>query len=128
VSKSLVDGLDDFYTAQAAEETQVEGNRPWSRPIKSIAMAVHPDQVQEAAEMDVKLGVPTEYTEDGRPILRDRDHRRRFMQAHGLFDRDAGFGDAAPQHHKGDRPPPSRLRELARKYADRIRLRHQGGE
>lgn len=127
MSKSLTEGLNEFYTEQTeAGQTLIEGNRPWGKRIKSIALAVHPDQVEEATKDAVARGVPTEFTADGRPILTDRNHRKQYMKAYGYFDRDAGYGDAQPQHHKGDTPPPSRLRELAKKYADRIRLRHKG--
>lgn len=56
-------------------------------PIKSVSMAVHSTQVEEAAAHDRKLGVPTEYTKGGRPIWRDASHRKAFMKIHGVHDR-----------------------------------------
>jgi hypothetical protein len=91
---------------------------------KSVALAVHPTQRGEATEDAAKKGVPTEFTPDGCPVFVSRDHRKKYMRAYGYFDRDAGYGDAAPLHHKGDRPPPSRIRELAQQLAARIRRRH----
>lgn len=126
MSQSLIDGLNQFYAAQVATpRTRATGNRPWSRGQKSVALAVHPSQVREAVEDAQKKGVPTDFTPDGRPVFRDRDHRKRYHQAYGFFDRDAGYGDAAPRLHKGDKAPPSRLRELAKRLAHRIRLRRE---
>lgn len=121
MSKSLIDGLNDFYSPPE-EETQVcvsSGNRPWSRPLKSVALAVQPGQVAEAAADAAARGVPTDFTPEGEPILRDRDHKKRYLRAYGMYDRDAGYGDAAPLLHKGERAPPSRVRELAREMVRR---------
>ncbi len=121
---SLADGLADFYAAQArAAVTPARGNRPWARGKKSVALAVHPSQIGEATADARAKGVPTDFAPDGSPILTDRDHRKRYMQAYGFFDRDAGYGDAQPKHHKGRTPPPSRLQELAKRLAQQIRVR-----
>jgi hypothetical protein len=64
-------------------------------PMMSDAMAVHPSLIAEAERDAAAKGVPTEFTKDGRPILRDREHRKRFMMSQGFFDRSAGYGDAA---------------------------------
>lgn len=61
-------------------------------PIKSLAMAVHKDQIEEAAAHDRKLGVATEYSRSGKPILRDAAHRKAFLRAHGLIDRNSFLG------------------------------------
>lgn len=123
--KSLAEGLNDFYgqQADAGQELIVEGNRPWSRPLKSVALAVLPSQVKEATEDARKRGVPTDFTKDGRPIFNDRDHRSRYMKEYGYFDKDAGYGDVAPKNYKG-KPPPSRLREIAKRLAAQIRVRY----
>ncbi len=127
MSKSLLEGLDDHYAAQAADapEGMVPGNRPWARALKSVALAVHPDQVAEACADAEAKGVPTNFTADGCPEFRDRDHRKRYLQAYGFFDRDAGYGDAQPKLHKGRVPPPSRAMLLGRKLARYIRVRRE---
>lgn len=61
-------------------------------PIKSVALAVHSTQVKEASEDAAKKGVPTEFTRDGRPILRDASHRRRYLKAYGFHDRNSYYG------------------------------------
>lgn len=58
-------------------------------PIKSTALAVHPDQVQEAQEHSVKMGCPTEFTKDGRAVLRDASHRRDYLKRYGFHDRNS---------------------------------------
>lgn len=65
----------------------------WKRPIKSDALAVHPKQIEEARERDRRHGVSVDYTPDGRPILRDRDQRRRMMKSLGVHDNSGGYGD-----------------------------------
>lgn len=62
-------------------------------PIVSDAAAIHPDQIPEAREYDRQHGVPTEYTRDGQPVFTDRAHRKAYCEAHGLYDRNGGYGD-----------------------------------
>lgn len=65
-------------------------------PIVSQAMAVHPQDVDKVrAECD-KAGVPTDFDPSGAPIMRDRGHRRAYMQAFGLYDYSGGYGDNTP--------------------------------
>lgn len=62
-------------------------------PIKSEALGVHPDQISEAREQSIALGVPTEFTKDGRPILTGPKHRKRYAEALGFWDKNGGFSD-----------------------------------
>lgn len=62
-------------------------------PLASEGAAVHPSVIPKAVEYDKKMGVPTEYTKSGRPIFRDRGHRRAYLRAHRMHDRDGGYGD-----------------------------------
>ncbi len=67
-------------------------------PIESDAAGVHPDQVPEAIAHAASKGVPTEFNpRTGNPIFRSRKHRNEFLKAHGMRDRDAGYGDYAGQ-------------------------------
>ena len=61
-------------------------------PMASDGMAVHPDQIPEARERDLKHGITTDYLPDGRPVLRDRAHRRAMMRSLGLIDRNSYTG------------------------------------
>ncbi len=66
---------------------------PYSRDRDLDSMAVKPSQVEEAKAYDRKLGVPTEYFPDergvvARPRMRSRTHEKKYLKAHGLFNRD----------------------------------------
>lgn len=53
------------------------------RPLASVALGVHPDQVPEAREDAKRLGVPTEFTPGGRPVFTSSRHMRRYCKAYG---------------------------------------------
>jgi hypothetical protein len=62
-------------------------------PIESCAAGVHPDEIPDMRKIDAKHGVPTQYTPDGDPILRDRAHRKKYLAVHGMHDRSGSYGD-----------------------------------
>lgn len=104
VSKAEYDRL---FAADRAALPQVSEARASTAkgkgwPRKSDSMAVHPSQRKEAMAEADKLGVPTHYEDDGRPIIRDRNHNRRLAQALGYHSLDGGYGDAS---RKSDRRP-----------------------
>lgn len=66
-------------------------------PQFSDAAGVGAHQVGEAYKKSLELGVPTEFTKDGRAIFTSREHRKRYCAAFGLYDRNAGYGDQARQ-------------------------------
>ena len=68
-------------------------NSPGAWPLYSDAAGVAPDQVKEAYEHSVRIGIPTEFTPDGRAIFRSRRHRKEYCEAIGLYDRNGGYGD-----------------------------------
>ncbi len=63
------------------------------KPIESTALAVKPSQIAEAKAIAESRGVPTDFTPDGRPILRTRAHRKAYLRSRGMFDRSGGYGD-----------------------------------
>jgi hypothetical protein len=66
----------------------------WHKPIESDALAVHPKQIQEAMARNARHGLYIDYNPaDGRPILRDRDQRRRLMKIEKCHDNSGGYGD-----------------------------------
>lgn len=73
-------------------------HHPGNWPLLSDAAGVHPAQVGEATAEATKVGVPTNFTEDGRAIFTSAGHRKKFCEAHGLFDRNAGYSD--PQRRR----------------------------
>jgi hypothetical protein len=67
-----------------------------SWPMLSEAAGVMPEQAAEAHAESVRLGVETEFTRDGRAVFRDATHRRKYLRAIGMYDRNAGYGDPVP--------------------------------
>jgi len=65
-------------------------------PMASYAAGVHPKQIPEMREFDKQHEVPTDYNEDGDPVFKGPKHRRKYCEAHGLFDRNAGPSDPVP--------------------------------
>ena len=65
----------------------------WNKPILSDGLAVVPKRIKEAEAKCLKHGVPTDFTTDGRPVLRTRAHRKAYLKAYGYHDNDGGYGD-----------------------------------
>jgi len=62
-------------------------------PLHSDAFGCHPKQIPELRNWTKEQGCPTEYTPDGRAILRDRAHRKALGRAMGYYDKQGGYGD-----------------------------------
>ena len=69
------------------------GRRKATYPLCSDTLGVHPDQRMDAVRESINLGVPTDFTPDGRAILESKGHRKRYAEALGYFDKDGGYGD-----------------------------------
>lgn len=85
----------DFVSDARSVKGQATG---W--PMVSQAMA-NPNMTEaerraEQAHLE-RAGVPTQYTALNEPILESRTHRKKYMEAMGMHDRDAGYGDRAPE-------------------------------
>ena len=65
-------------------------------PMESYAAGVHPKQIPEMRAFDKKHEVETDYTPDGDPVFTGPKHRRKYCEAHGLYDRNAGLSDPVP--------------------------------
>lgn len=68
---------------------------PWNSPLLSQALGVAPSQVKEAERRHREVGCPTDFTKDGRAIIRSRDHRNKLLKLNRMRDRDASYGDYA---------------------------------
>ena len=92
-------------------------------PMESDAAGVAPEQVDQEAATARQLGVPTRFNrETGAPIFTSRRHRANYCKAMGLYDRNAGYGDATPTHPKKDKKKQrSRLQDRIRAYQKRKR-------
>jgi len=71
------------------------GNRdtPGNWPMESYAAGGHPDDAKANEKIARDKGVPTHFSKDGDPIFTSRSHRKKFLQAHELIDRNAGYSD-----------------------------------
>jgi hypothetical protein len=74
------------------------GSRSQCWPMKSWALGVHPKQRVEAQQFAAAKGVHCEFDRNGDAILRSQKHRAEVCRAFDLFDRNAGYGDAAPNN------------------------------
>ncbi|HVK10860.1 MAG TPA: hypothetical protein VM597_18975 [Gemmataceae bacterium] len=66
---------------------------PSSWPMKSVALAVHPDQVAEAIERNRRNGVGVTYDATGMAEIPDRGERKKILKLEGLHDNHGGYGD-----------------------------------
>ncbi len=87
-----------------AEQTQTV-HRPGNWPRLSDALGVGSTQIKEAVEHSIKNGCPTEFKPDGRAVITSARHQNALTVACGLFNRNGGYGDAAPKHYKGAKNP-----------------------
>lgn len=83
-------------------------------PMASDALGVHPDQAKEYSDYLRSKGVPTEINSDGNPVLTSQRHRKNVCAATQMYDRNAGYGDAAPKHN------------LRKRGSGKRRFRHAG--
>jgi len=74
-------------------EHQSTFHSPGNWPMVSESMAVAPDQIGEAVAHDRKLGVSVNYDPLGRPVFESAGQRKRYCEAHGVYDRNGGYGD-----------------------------------
>jgi len=51
--------------------------------------------VKEATKRYHDEGCPTDFTPDGRAIIRSKSHRNKLLKMNGMRDNDAGYGDYA---------------------------------
>jgi hypothetical protein len=68
-------------------------HRPGNWPLKSDAAGVHPLDVTEAMAHASSIGIPTDFTADGRAVFTSARHRKAYCQAIGMYDRNGGFSD-----------------------------------
>jgi hypothetical protein len=62
-------------------------------PMRSEALAVHPDQVDEANARNKESGVNVQYEPaTGVPIIPDRTERRKLLKLEGMIDKDSYTG------------------------------------
>lgn len=75
-------------------------------PRLSNALACHPDQVGEMTAEATRREVPTEFSQEGQAVIRSRSHQKKYEEAFGYFNKDAGYGDSrqgARTHERWER-------------------------
>jgi len=88
---TLEDGTEVQRDYQAEHASRKAGGEAW--PMLSEGMGVHPSQIQEMMAQARAKGVPTDFTADGRAILRTPRHRKQFGEAFRYYDKDGGYAD-----------------------------------
>lgn len=92
-----LDDETDGYYLETVQPKFIHSAGTW--PMASYAAGVSQSEVPAMREIDAKAGVPTEYTpgpDGGDPIFTSKRHRKEYMKAHQLYDRNAGYSDPAP--------------------------------
>ena len=77
-------------------KVKIQRNRGGRWPVHSTAMAVSPEQIPEAEAHARSIGIPTEFDEDGCPILRSQKHKKEYAEAIGFYDLNGGYSDPQP--------------------------------
>ncbi len=93
----------DMFSEQRPPGTG--GNTPSCWPMRSEALAVHPEQIPDALERNKRHGVTgVSYdAQTGEAILADRRARCDLMKLEGCHDNNGGYGD---DHATGSPLPP----------------------
>lgn len=68
-----------------AERVGIPPTTGW--PLTCVASGVNANQAQELREHLANRGCPTEVTNDGDPVYRDAQHRKKALKVRGLHDR-----------------------------------------
>ena len=100
--EALEDFVQTLVGTDYSESIRI-GGTSWANPVHSEALAVHPSLIEEAAKDAQAKGVPTEFDSSGRPIFRDRAHRKAYCEQYAYFDRSAGYADAQRGKYQGKR-------------------------
>lgn len=81
----LVDGVPYERNIQLEHSGRARPGDIW--PLHSESAGVLPNQIGEATEHYRKLGVPTDFDSEGRAVFTSASHRRKFLRASGMFDK-----------------------------------------
>jgi len=83
------------YTAEQRGVISTPGN--W--PMASDAAGVGVGQAMEAMKHAASIGIPTQFDNEGRAIFTSPGHRKKYCEAIGMFDRNAGYSDPQRRLH-----------------------------
>ena len=89
--------IDNSKLEDIIETGEVPGGMPCNGyPFYSTAAGVGAENKAEASKICRKAGFPTEFNKDGDPLFTSQAHRKKYCKQFELYDRNAGYGDAAP--------------------------------
>lgn len=105
VDKNDEDECEEKVFAFRDIETEQKGTMsfPGNWPLYSDAMGCNPDDAKEAYEDSVRAGVPTRFDVPGKEGMAEflsPGHRKRYCEAFGFHDRNAGYSDPQPGSYK----------------------------
>lgn len=81
------------YVRAIAVEHSGFKDTPGNYPMRTDVEGVHPSQAKELSDYLAEKGVPTQVYSDGTVRWESRGHRREYLKARGMIDRDAGYSD-----------------------------------
>lgn len=86
--QSFPDQKLDFSKGPPGKETD------WQKPVVSDGMGCTPRRIKDFEELTAKHGFPTDFTTHrGRPIVKNRAHRRQLMRMLKVHDNNGGYSD-----------------------------------
>lgn len=75
-------------------KTALPGATTTGWPLKSVALAVQPKQVDAANARARRHGLKSYYERDGTAVLPSREERKKLCRLEGVHDNSGGYGDA----------------------------------
>ena len=95
-SKGEVEVTKEEYLAHFPDKPLGEfaSSADWKEPVISEGASVNPNRIKDWEAHCNKHGVPTDFhSEGGRPVIRNRAHRKKLLKLMRLHDQDGGYGD-----------------------------------
>ena len=83
----------EFRAACPEREGMPASSSTSAWPMRSVALAVHREQVDEANRRNAAAGVNAHYEADGTCVINSRADRRKLLKLEGFKDKDGGYGD-----------------------------------
>ncbi len=75
----------------AAEMTGQKSGESRGYPYFCESSGVTVNQIENARQESIRNGVPTDFTPDGRAVIRDAGHRKKYLKSIRMFDKNAYY-------------------------------------
>ena len=97
--KQCVEESDAPQPVASSTDSIFFGSNVWSTGHRSDALSVHPSQVDEFNQEAKNRGFTAiEFEPDGTCVAHSRKQLKQYMEYRGFYNKDAGYGDAAPRN------------------------------